>query len=120
MSEGEAQGPYPYTVPGPSQAYSPYPPWFPPEVYYARVWGIVSCMLTKLNKGTPTMAYPGAWEATYPALAPVGASGGIATVYVTYVPPDKFERLVQEHPDLYEQCACELFPDDRALCKKER
>jgi hypothetical protein len=40
-------------------------------------------------------------------------------VYVTYVPPEKFERLFQEHHDLYEQCACELYPDDRALCKKE-
>jgi len=29
------------------------------------------------------------------------------------------ERLVQEHRNLYEQCACELYPEDRALCKKE-
>jgi hypothetical protein len=119
MSEREAQGPYPYPVPGPSQAYSPYPPWYPPDVYYSRVWGIVSCMLTKLNNAL-TLAQPGAWEEAYTALADLGATEGIATVRIEYVPPEKFERLVQEHRDLYEQCACELYPGDRALCKKER
>jgi hypothetical protein len=73
-------------------------------------------MLTKLS-GTPTLAQPGAFEENYPALASVGTEG-FATVYITYVPPEKFERLVQEHRDLYDQCACELFPEDRALCKK--
>ena len=115
MSEREAQGPYP--VPEPSQAHSIYPPWFPPDVYYSRVWSIVSCMLTKLN-GVPTLAQPGAFEETYPALASVGLTEGVATVYVTYVPPEKFEKLVQEHRDLYEKCACWLFPEDRTLCKK--
>ncbi len=76
-------------------------------------------MLTKLNK-TLTLAQPGAWEETYTALASLGATSGVATVQIAYVPPEKFERLVQEHRDLYEQCACELYPEDRALCKKER
>jgi len=75
-------------------------------------------MLTKLNN-SPTLAQPGAWEETYTALASLGLTSGVATVWIEYVPPEKFERLVQEHRDLYEQCACELFPEDRALCKKE-
>jgi len=74
-------------------------------------------MLTKLNNA-PTLAQPGAWEEAHTALADLGATEGIATVQIEYVPPEKFERLVQEHPDLYERCACELFPEDRALCKK--
>jgi hypothetical protein len=75
-------------------------------------------MLTKLNNSL-TLAQPGAWEEAHTALVPLGATEGIATVWIEYVPPEKFERLVQEHRDLYEQCACELFPEDRALCKKE-
>jgi hypothetical protein len=74
-------------------------------------------MLTRLNNSL-TLAQPGAWEETYTAIAAIGATEGIATVQIAYVPPEKFQRLVQEHPDLYEQCACELFPEDRALCKK--
>jgi len=116
MGEGEAQGPYPYPVPGPSQAHSIYPPWYPVGVFYSRVWDIISCMLTELN-GFPTVAYPGAYEETYPALFPLAATG-VVTGKVMSVPPEKFQRLVQEHPDLYEQCACRLFPDDRNLCKK--
>jgi hypothetical protein len=119
VSEKETQGPYPYPVPGPSQDYNPYPPWFPPEVYYARVWSIVSCMLTKLNRGVPTVAYPGDSDAKYPALLIVGATATIVTGQIASISPETFERLIHEHPDLYEQCACELYPDDRALCKKE-
>jgi len=33
------------------------------------------------------------------------------------LPPESAHKLVQEHPDLYAQCACELYPDDEA-CKK--
>jgi len=93
-----------------------YPYLVRPEPIYVphdeRTWNIVSCILTKLH-GTQVVAYPWSTELWTLDICLCG-TGWVGTAAL--LPPYKAQRLIQEHPDLYAQCSCELYPDD---CKKE-
>ena len=113
MGRGEVWEFYPYLV-IPSISYGPSYGWYP-RPYNDRFWNIVGCILKKLYRSeAPIVAFPGAREES--ELCDCGGVTGFLGVAVS-LPPESAHRLIQEHPDLYAQCACELYPDDEA-CKK--
>jgi len=91
----------------------------PRDSYDERTWRILSCALTKINMTRdphPVIAYEG------PKMEYYYYEFGVTGVAVLLsVPSDEvpnlIQKIAQEHPDIYRQCVCELYPDDEG-CKK--
>jgi hypothetical protein len=96
----------------PSTYYAPYG-WYS-RPYHDKFWDIVGCIYKKLYKvDGPVVAFPG-----YRYESQLCDCGGLTGFGIAVsLPSESAERLVQEHPDLYAQCVCELYPDDEG-CKK--
>jgi len=111
LGRGEVWVSYPYLV-MPSTYYAPYG-WYS-RPYHDRFWDIVGCIYKKLYKvDGPVVAFPG-----YRYESQLCDCGGLTGFgFAVSLPSESAERLIQEHPDLYAQCVCELYPDDEG-CKK--
>jgi hypothetical protein len=92
--------------------------WLHRGSYDEKTWRILSCALTKINK----MRDP------YPVIVQEGSKmeynyvefGITGVAVILSVPSDEVpnlnQKVIQEHPDIYRQCVCMLYPDE---CKKE-
>ena len=97
MTHG-AHGGFPWIVPAPI--------WYgkreeessrPEQGYDLATMRVVNCILTKLSG-----LHTGSTE-------PSGLYVGSGVLLVTPVPLHMIISLIQEHPDLYKQCLCELY-----------